>query len=331
MDSFETFRELLLSVPSQIQQGIEAAKNIKLNKKPDQIIFCGMGGSALAADFLKAVFAEYKISVPVCIHKDYDLPLTATKNSVIVCISYSGNTEETISSYKKATSLKLKTIVVAGGGKLQKIAVKSKVPYIDIPTKNIPPRLSVLCILSSLIKVMVNSGILPTSALNGLISGGRDLKISEIEKQGYHLAKKIAGKIPLIYSAAKLKPFAYFLKIAFNENSKIHAFYNILPECQHNEIQGFSDTDSARNFYAIFLKERAGEKKINKRIDIMMEILDKRDFEFSLVEINSKNIFESIVSSFIFSGFASLESANALKHNPIEVPIIEELKKALGK
>lgn len=331
MDSYSDFRELLLSIPSQIQPGIESAKNIKFNKKPDQIIFCGMGGSALAADFLKAVFAEYKISVPICIHKDYDLPLTVTKNSVIICISYSGNTEETISSYKKASSLKLKTIVVAGGGQLQKIARKNKIPYIDIPTKNIPPRLSALCILSSLIKILVNSGILPSSAITKLISDGKNIKISEIEKQGYGLAEKIADKTPLIYSSAKLNPLAYFLKIAFNENSKIHAFLNILPECQHNEIQGFSDSALSPNFYTIFLKERSGERRLDKRINIMMEILDKRDFEFSLVEINSKNIFESIISAFIFSGFASLKLANNLKHNPIEVPIIEELKKALGK
>lgn len=329
MDSYSVFRELLLSIPSQIQSGIEAAKNIKFNKKPDQIIFCGMGGSALAAEFLKAIFAEYKISIPVCIHKDYDLPLTATKNSVIVCISYSGNTEETISSFKKAASLNLKTVAIAGGGKLKKIAARSKALYINIPAKNVPPRISVLCILSSLIKVMANSGILSASALAKLISGGKDLKISEIEKQGHHLAEKIADKIPLIYSSVKLSPLAYFLKIAFNENSKIHAFSNVLPECQHNEIQGFSDPVLAADFYAIFLKERSGDKKINRRIDIMMEMLDKRNFEFSLVEISSKNIFENIVSAIIFSGFASLKLANALNHDPLEVPIIEELKKAL--
>lgn len=329
MDSFSDFRDLLFSIPSQIELGLKSSKNIKLNKKPDQIIICGMGGSALGAEFLKTVFEEFKISIPLCIHKDYDLPLTISKNSTIICISYSGNTEETISACKKALALKLNTIAIASGGILEKLAQKNKIPYIDIDLKSIPPRLSVLYIFSALMGVLANSGIIPKKTIALLKSGIENLKIGEIEKGAYKLAENISSKTPLIYSSGKLKSVAYFFKIAFNENAKIHAFSNVIPECQHNEIQGFSDASSGPLFYTIFLKYRSDRERVAKRMDTMAEMLAKRDFDFSLIKLDSKNIFEIIVLAMLYAGFASLKLAEIRNQDPMAVPLIEELKKSL--
>lgn len=329
MDSYSDFRELLLSIPSQIQSGIEAVRDIKPNKKPDQIIVCGMGGSALAAEFLKTILEEYKISLPLYIHKDYDLPLTTFKNSLIVCISYSGNTEETISAYKKALSAKLNVIAIASGGLLEKLARKNKTLYVDIRTKNIPPRLSVIYIFSVMIGVLANSKIISPKIITDLKSGIKNLKIKEIESSAYKLAENIDNKTPLIYSSRKLKSIAFFFKIAFNENAKIHAFSNFIPECQHNEIQGFSGESLNQVFYTIFLKYKNDHKKIAERIDIMEKILAKRDFDFSIIKLDSKNIFEVIVLAMLYSGFTSLRLAQIRNQDPIAVPLIEELKKSL--
>lgn len=329
MDSFSDFRDLLLNTPPQIELGLESSKNIKFDKKPDQLIICGMGGSALSAEFLKTVFEEFKISIPICIHKDYDLPLTISKNSLIVCISHSGTTEETISAFKKALSLKLNTVAIASGGLLEKLAQKNKIPYVSISLKTIPPRLSVLYIFSALIGILANSKIIPQKTITLLKSGIKNLKIGEIEKNAYGLAENIDNKTPLIYSSGKLKSVAYFFKIAFNENTKIHAFSNIIPECQHNEIQGFSGVSSNPLFYAIFLKYKNDSKRIAKRIDIMAEMLAKRDFDFSIIKLDSKNIFEIIVLAMLYAGFASLKLAEIRNNDPMAVPLIEELKKAL--
>lgn len=328
MDS-QDFESLIFETPSQIQLGIEASKNIRISKKPDQIVFCGMGGSALAGDLLKVVFGEYKIKIPIIIHKDYDLPLTVTKNSLIVCASYSGNTEETLSAYKKAVAMKVKAIAMASGGQLEKLAIKNKTPYIGIDLKNIPPRLSVLYMFSSLVGLLVKSSILPGSAFSQLKSSAKNINVSDVKNLAFDIAVKAGSKTPLIYSSARISPLAYIMKINFNENAKIHAFSNALPECQHNEIQGFSDESLNKNFYPIFLKDKKDHPRISKRIDVMAEMITRRNFSFSIIDLNLKSIFDKIIFSLFFGGFASLRLAQLKDQDPIAVPLIEELKSAL--
>lgn len=332
MDS-ENFRDLVLKISSQIQLGYQAAENIKFNKKPDQIIICGMGGSGLAGEFIKAIFNEYKINIPVYLHKDYELPLTTTKNSIIVCVSYSGNTEETISAYKKAKSSKLKTIVMASGGLLEKLAKKDKTPFIKISVKSIPPRLTVLFMFSTMVKLLVSSNILPKSAEPRLKSANKNFNTADIEDIANDLSKMIGAKTPLIYSSDRLSSMAYFLKISFNENAKIHAFSNVLPECQHNEIQGFYDESLNSRFYSIFLEDNKDSKRIAARIKIMSEIISKRNFNFSVINLSSfelKNIFEKIIFILFLGGFSSLKLANLKNQDPFSVPLIDELKNALA-
>lgn len=328
------FRNLILDISSQIKTGLESAKHIKLAKKPDQIIICGMGGSAFAGEFLKSVFNDSGVAMPLYLHKDYDLPLTISKNSIIVCASYSGNTEETISAYKKAKSLKLKTIAMASGGLLEKLARKDKAPFIEITAKGIPPRLTVLFMFSAMVKLLVNSNILSQSAESQLKSAAKNLKIEDIEGMAHDLSKMIGTKTPLIYSSGRLNPLAYFLKISFNENAKIHAFSNVLPECQHNEIQGFYDESLNERFYSIFLEDSKDNKRIATRIKIMSEIIAKRNFDFSIINLSNfglKNVFEKIFFTLFLGGFSSLSSAELKNQDPLSVPLIDELKNALAK
>lgn len=325
------FEGLIFGIPSQIQLGIESSNNnIKIPKKLDQIIFCGMGGSALAGDLLKMVFADMKVRIPVIVHKDYNLPLTTTKNSLIICASYSGNTEETLSAYKKAISLKLKTIVIASGGQLQKLAVKNKTPYIDIALKTIPPRLSVIYVFSSLINLLVKNKILPSSVISQL-KNSQKMHGGKVKELSFNIADKIGVKTPLIYSSLRLGSLSYIVKINFNENTKIHAFSSVLPECQHNEIQGFVDESLNERFYAIFLSDKKDHPRINKRIKVMTDMIAAKNFEFSVVDLNFKNIFEKIVFSMFLGGFLSLRLAEIKNQDPISVPFIEELKQALKK
>lgn len=331
MESATDFRGLLFTLPSQIKSGLEISQKIKFSKKPDQIIICGMGGSALAGELLKAVFIEQKLNTPIYLHKDYNLPLTINKNSLIICASYSGNTEETISSYKKARFLKKRVLVMASGGALGKLALKNKTPYINIDLNTLPPRLAVLFMFSALVGAMVNSKILPLKAISRLKSSEKNLKIEDIEKEANDIAEKIGDKTPLIYSSNRLNSLSYFLKISFNENAKIHAFCNVLPECQHNEIQGFSDASLSHKFYAIFLRDENDHQRINKRIEIMTQMIAKKNFDFYVIELKSKNIFDKIVFALIFGGFISLKSAQLKNQDPISTPLIDELKSALKK
>lgn len=329
MDS-QRFRDLILDIPSQIPAGISAAGNIKIKRKPSQIVICGMGGSALAGEFLKAIFDEYKIKIPLILHKDYGLPLTVGKNSFIICTSYSGNTEETISAYKKANSLKLETLAMSTGGLLAELAKKRKDRYIEIDVKDLPPRLSTLYMLSAIIAVFANSGVLPRSIISKFKKAA-GYNFEELEKSAQEIALEIGSKSPLVYSSNRLSAMAYFLKISFNENAKIHAFSNYLSECQHNEIEGFDDPSLAKKFHAIFIEDGKDNDRIIRRIEIMKHILSKKDFDFSSVDLNDrKTIFEKIIFILIFGGLLSLAVAQSKNQDPVSTPLIEGLKRSLS-
>lgn len=346
------FRNLILNIPSQIELGIKASRDIKI-KKPQQIIICGMGGSALAGEFLRAVFDEYKIKIPLILHKDYDLPHIASPDSFIICASFSGNTEETLSAYQKALGLKgAQILAMASGGILEKSALeiaasaswrtrddKNKchceersdkaISFIKIDLDSIPPRLTTLFMFSALANILVNSDILPGEALDFLKSSPQNIDISKLENSASGVAVKIADKTPLIYSSPRLQPLAYFLKISFNENAKMHAFVNILPESQHNEIQGFSDASLSGRFYTIFLKDGENEKMISKRIDIMVQMISKRGFDYSVIDVVGKNIFEKIIFALLLGSFLPLKLAQLKNQDPFTNILIDELKNAL--
>ena len=123
-------RDIILNFPEQFKIGIERAKNVKVKGKFSKIITCGMGGSALPSNILLTYLQDLK--TPLYIHRSYGLPPGADKNSLVVAISYSGNTEETISSYQTAVKENLKVVAITCGGKLKEIAEENNFKKIEI-------------------------------------------------------------------------------------------------------------------------------------------------------------------------------------------------------
>src|SRR3990167_8894002 len=116
-------RQIILDFPRQFAEGIKAARDAKpsLHKEASSVIVAGMGGSALPGELLKLLAARialFKKPTAVHVHRNYGLPHYASKRNFIVCISYSGNTAETLSAYKEARKQKIPLAVIASGGKL---------------------------------------------------------------------------------------------------------------------------------------------------------------------------------------------------------------------
>jgi glucose/mannose-6-phosphate isomerase len=125
----------------QVNGGLKLASEIRVPEEVDDIIVAGMGGSALPGEVLKSLLIDSKIRITVC--KDYKLPAWADKKTLVFVISYSGNTEETIASYRDALKKNCQVIAIASGGKLQQLARKQETPFIRVSAKGCN-RLSVL-------------------------------------------------------------------------------------------------------------------------------------------------------------------------------------------
>jgi len=316
-------RKIILDFPKQFKEGIERAKDIRVGGRFENIIICGMGGSALPANLLVVFFNDLKL--PLYIHRSYNLPSQTTKESLIICISFSGNTKETISAFKETQERKLKVAAITAGGELAKSAKKYNTPLVSLPSVKIQPRWAIGYLFGALVKVLSNSGIIEDNS-DEIFKMAEKLKPLELETQGKILAEKLVGKIPLIYASNKFKSLARIWKINFNENSKIMAFWNYFPELIHSEIVGYSNL---KNFHVIILRDSNDHPKILKAMELTSNLLKKGGIEVDFVELEKKNVLEKVFENLILSDWVSYYLAKEYKIDPAPVEIVEEFKKKL--
>ena len=302
-------------------------ENNKYYKKSKKYIILGMGGSHLAADLLKIFSPELKL----IIHKNYNLPILSKKElkeSLIIANSYSGNTEEVLSGVKIALKNKLNIFIISTGGKLIKLAKKNNIPYIQIPNTGIQPRSALGFNIRALAKAIKLNNLLKDTELLS-----KKLKPNIFKKRGENLSKKLKNYIPIIYSSTKNTAIAYNWKIKFNENTKIPSFYNVIPELNHNEMNGFDYINTnkklSNNFYFIFLNDKNDYDKNIKRMKILSKLYKNRGFKIINIELNGKNIIEKTFSNLILADWVSYFLALKYKVNPEQVPMVEEFKKLI--
>lgn len=322
-------KEVIIESPDQLRKGLLLAENIKIPGRPDNVIICGMGGSALPVNILKALS---KTDIPILVHRDYNLPGQAGKNSLIICVSYSGNTEESVSALEEALQKKLKIIGIATGGKIEKICKDNNIPLVKIPS-GIQPRSATGYMVSAMAKILSNSGIISDLSEDILMAAGNlDAIMLQSEKEGKELAEKIGSKMPVIYSSNKFKAVSRIWKIKFNENSKTPAFWNYFPELNHNEMVGFSNAGPhAKNLHVVILRDEDDHPRNLKRMELTASLLSKMGVEVDFVDIKEGTMAFKILSALLLGDWASYYLA--IKHgiDPTPVELVEEFKKLMEK
>ena len=289
----------------------------------EKYIVVGMGGSHLAADLLSVTHPHLSIAV----HKNYGLPFLSQKEikkTLVILSSYSGNTEEVLDAFKKVRILGLKCAVTAMGGTLLTLAQKYAIPHVQLPDTGIQPRMATGFSLKALLKIMSDEDALKkTSEL------GETLNAEDFRARGRNIANMIKQRIPVIYASESNFPLAYNSKIKFNETGKVPAFCNMLPELNHNEMTGFSESQSVKKFCFILLKDAADHPRIIKRMNILKRLLLKKGARVKTIDISHKNIWYKIFSTLLIADFAAYHVAKNLGHDPEDVPMVEEFKKMM--
>lgn len=325
-------RQVILNFPKQFKPGLEAAEKIKIAGPFDKIVICGMGGSALAGALLQNVVSDLK-TPEIFIWRNYGLPANLSSNSLVIAISYSGNTEETLSSFREAANRKLKIIGISTGGRLEELCQKNNFPFISIPIRNIPPRDAIPAMFAILMKIFANAGIIPDQT-SLLLETAKNLRPENLEKQGKLIARKIEGKIPIIYSSLKWKELAHNWKFRFNENARLPAFFNVFPELHHNEMATFDAIKPAnsllKNFHVIILEDEKENIRLNEGAKIFAGFVKKRKVPITTIRLVGNNDFEKIFNNLILADWASYWIAVNRGLDPTEVKIIKEFKKIMA-
>ena len=122
------FKRFLTFFPNQIRESEQIYKKAKIRIEfggINNILYLGMGGSAIAGDILyDSLFNQLK--VPMQVIRGYDIPLYCSDSSLVIVSSYSGNTEEVLHAAQRAAGQGGQLVVITSGGDLEKLAVKNK-------------------------------------------------------------------------------------------------------------------------------------------------------------------------------------------------------------
>ncbi|HVE80535.1 MAG TPA: bifunctional phosphoglucose/phosphomannose isomerase [Candidatus Dormibacteraeota bacterium] len=298
------------------------------------IVVAGMGGSALAAEFVRSWTSD-QLSLPITIVRDYSLPAFVSEDSLVIIYSYSGNTEETLSALESARKAKAKLVLVSSGGKLQELAAKNQYCYIQIP-EGIQPRLAVLFGVKALIDLLERLDLLNGSVkeLEGQADWARQevsyftLSIKTAENTAKQIAEKLVGFTPVIYSGPALAMPALKWKIDINENAKNLAFYNQQPEFSHNEFMGWlNPTD--KPFRVVQLTSKLDHPQIKKRFEVTARLLSGKMPAPIAVEAQGETKLQQMLWTMLLGDFVSAYLAFLNGVDPTPVDLIEKLKKEL--
>lgn len=333
------FRQFILDVPAEFEIGLKLAKDIKVDGNFENITVSGMGGSALPANLLReycnSLFKknpEYK-PFEIYINRYYTLPPESYASETLNFIaSYSGNTEETLSSLEEARKGGLAYIGLSAGGKLEELCKEYGVPHIKlpIPHPDFQPRMGTGFFFGPMFQLLVNQGLVP-DATEELIKSAAKLngKMGKLEERGISLAKRLVGKTPVIYGSPKHKPVAMVWKIKINENAKTPAFWNFFPELNHNEMVGFTNPQS--NFFIVILRDPDDDPRNLKRYAITAQLLKGKGIDSEIIDMDGDNVFEKMFTSISLADWTSYYLALEYKQDPTPVNMVEELKELLTK
>jgi len=311
---------VLKQFPKQCKEALELPKGYAIKGDFNKILVTGMGGSAIGGDMLKAYMHSSKI--PVFVNRDYHVPGWVDEKTLVFAVSYSGNTEETISSVTYVLEKKAKVIGVTSGGEL----VQEVDKCVLVP-KGMQPRAALAYLFFPMLGILHNSGIIKVTndELNELLAALKD--VEKFNESGEMLAKKIKEKTAIIYGSERLASAAYRWKTQINENAKSPAFYNVFSEMNHNEIAGCKFLD--KSFIAIMLKDKDDHVAIKKRMMLSKEIMEEK-IAVEEVEVQGKHLLTKLISTIYLGDFVSYHLALWKRVDPTPVDIIEGLKKKLG-
>jgi glucose/mannose-6-phosphate isomerase len=321
---------IIKKFPHNLQEAISLIKKAKLNpiKKPiHNILITGMGSSTMAGTLIKH-WVNDKLSIPLAINCDYTLPAYVNEHTLLIVVSYSGNTQETIETFQAGIKKKASIIVITSGGELQRMAQEYAIDVLPLP-KYLPPRASLDHTTIQVLFILHFHHLIDwdfvseTQSAIQLISD----KQASIQIEAEQVAKKIKGYLPVIYTTNQYEGAAIRLRQQLNENSKQLCWHHVLPELNHNEIVGWET--SYQNLAVIMFDGYTADKRLELQQKIAQDIIKKHTNNFTLLYAQGQT--ELIRSLYLIhlSDWISFYLAQTTGIDPMEVKSIDQIKSAL--
>ena len=303
----------------------------------NKIIVAGMGVSAIGGDVSYALVNDEIIN-PYLVVRGYNIPTWVDSSTLVICSSYSGNTEETISILGKAQSKGAKVCAITTGGKIGKICEKYNYDKVIIPS-GMQPRAALAFSFIPILYILCRLNIISTSITSSLISSSKLIKenskkysMKNDDNTVWILAKKIYNKIPIIYADSdRLQTVAVRLKGQICENGKILAYHSVFPEMNHNEIVGWEkNSELFSNYFIIWLFDSDMNERNKVRQKIVMDMLNEIGVDQFKLEVSGDDFIDRFLLLIHYGDWLSYWCAILHKMDPSPVQNIEKLKNKLS-
>lgn len=320
---------------------IPTIKQAQRQTKPvSNVVLSGMGGSCLAGLIAKQwLNRDYNLAVPFEVTRDYQVPAYVNEQSLVICVSVSGNTEETLSSMRDALDKQAQVVVISSGGELIEQAKNRTLPYVQLD-KISQPRYGVPMHLRAITAILAQYQVLPDSkAFDELYTSYQTVKtfaerltatITTDRNPAKQLALAAVGKTVLVYSSATFSPLAYKWKTSFNENAKNTVWCNEFPEFNHNEFIGWTSHPIDKPFCVVTLRSNLDRARINQRLDLTERLLSGHRPASRDIVLTGDSYIQQVLCGAILGDFSSIYLGLLNNVDPTPVGLVEKFKKELA-
>jgi len=321
-------KDIIDSLPVQIKNALNLTRNISLKKKKyNSVIICGMGGSGISGAIARALYP----GIIIFTNNDYDIPYQIGSNTLGILVSYSGNTEETLADYACLSRKGAHRIIISSNGHLLR---KKAIAKVQIPP-GLPPRGALGYLFTPIPIILHACGLLRNNPQPELTSLVRFLERerSQIIRKARNTAAKISNTLPIIYvNSYRFQPVAQRWQCQFNENAKILAHINTIPEMNHNEIVGIGSPRFLRHRSTIIkINDPHAHPRNTLRMKLLPRVVKGNMPPVITIQPCGSSALQQVFWSLWLGDYISYYCARRSGVDPLPVLRIERLKKLLEK
>ncbi len=336
----EDMLDAVYHLPEQMEEALSISEKFNFAvSNVKNVVISGMGGSAIGGDLVR-VYLTGTAPVPITVIRSYDVPAFVDGGTLFITSSYSGNTEETLSTYYEAKEKGAQIIAITTGGKLKELADSDGYPVLTIPAGYQPRAaigLSFVTIIMSLYKAGITDD--PSDDIRDAEDTLRDIReqlkpdVKFEDNTAKQLADDFCGRLPIIYgSTGTTEIVAQRWKGQMSENGKALAYYNVFSELNHNEVVGFEfPQDLLKKFVFVYLEDNEDNPRIKKRMEITKEITEDAVYKINEVQAAGGNRLSRLFSLIYIGDYSSVYLALLYGTDPSPVKKIDYLKNQLAK
>jgi glucose/mannose-6-phosphate isomerase len=327
-------RDMLGSVESMSKHLLEGVRRGRKAGPPmvalDSVVVCGMGGSAIGGDILRAWLSAE--GGPRCeVARGYVVPRHVARQTLVIVSSYSGNTEESLSMLEDARARTSKIVAVSSGGRLAEVAGSLSIPHVAVPG-GLVPRASFGYMFGALLGIAERAGIaapdrqLEEAARVLAQTNGRCSKgVPTQENPAKRMAHELHGLVPVVIGHGLSAPVAKRWANQMNENAKSVAFASELPEMDHNEVVPWASDPRSQGFSAVFLDHDFSDARMARRLEATRELVCGRAAAH-VVKATGRSPLAQLMSLVALGDYTSVYSALLRGEDPSSTEPIERLK-----